>query len=354
MNKEGVAKSNHVRDFSLTFIQLISAMAVVTLHTNGCFWEFSATKRYWYSANIIECVCYFAVPVFFMITGITLLDYQDRYTTKEYLIKRTKKTVIPYIAWSFIGIVFLLYTGDLSYRAITPLWVINGLLTGDKIIGLYWFFIPLFCTYLCIPAFAAIEKKKKRAIAKYLLITGMLINVLPPFFIKLTDLQIQWNNNISIISGYLFWVWCGYYLYYYPPNKSQKTMIYCLSVIGLVAQIMGTYKLSIEAGSIQTLFKGYVNLPNIMYTTGVFIFLKDIAGTIAKCNRLRAVIVFLGKFTLPLYLMQWFWLKIFENLQVFDRYSLFYRLAVPYLILFLTVVITLCMKRTPGLRAIVP
>ena len=55
----------------LSFIQLISALAMVTLHTTGCFWEFSR-EPYWRSANLIECLCYFAVPVFFMLSGITL------------------------------------------------------------------------------------------------------------------------------------------------------------------------------------------------------------------------------------------------------------------------------------------
>lgn len=58
----------------LTILSVISAIAVVMLHTNGCFWRFSY-ERYWFTANIIESVMYFAVPVFFMISGATLLDY---------------------------------------------------------------------------------------------------------------------------------------------------------------------------------------------------------------------------------------------------------------------------------------
>ena len=69
------------KNFTLTFIQVICALAVVTLHTNGVFWSFSSTERYWFTANIVESVFYFAIPLFFMITGITLLDYQKRYST---------------------------------------------------------------------------------------------------------------------------------------------------------------------------------------------------------------------------------------------------------------------------------
>ena len=52
---------------------VIAAIAVVFLHTNGCFWEFSKS-RYWLTANFIEGVFIFAVPVFFMISSVTLMD----------------------------------------------------------------------------------------------------------------------------------------------------------------------------------------------------------------------------------------------------------------------------------------
>ena len=53
---------------------------------NGCFWQFSY-DRYWITANIIECICYFAVPIFFMISGATLLNYRKRYTTAVFFKK---------------------------------------------------------------------------------------------------------------------------------------------------------------------------------------------------------------------------------------------------------------------------
>ena len=91
----------------LSLMSIISAFAVVMLHTNGCFWSFS-TERYWVTANIIESVMYFAVPVFFMITGATLIDYRERYSTKQYVEKRIQKTVVPFLIWSVIGVVYLI------------------------------------------------------------------------------------------------------------------------------------------------------------------------------------------------------------------------------------------------------
>ena len=53
-------------------LSVLSAFAVVALHVNGEFWNFSY-GRYWITSNIIESLFYFAVPIFFMITGVTLV-----------------------------------------------------------------------------------------------------------------------------------------------------------------------------------------------------------------------------------------------------------------------------------------
>lgn len=209
MKTDVVSDNTRKKDLSLTFIQVVSALAVVTLHTNGCFWSFSATERYWFTANIIECLCYFAVPVFFMITGITLLDYQDRYTTKEYFKKRVEKTLLPYIAWSLIGVVFLLVTKRVTPDTVTVKWIVNGILSTRGIIEVYWFFQPLFCVYLSIPLFSAVDKTKKMNIAKYLLTLGLFVNIAIPFLNSVFHLGIEWPYQVTVVSGYLFWIWGG-------------------------------------------------------------------------------------------------------------------------------------------------
>ena len=99
-------KSNRIEYISLASV--LSAIAVVYLHANGCFWTFS-TSRYWFTANIIESVFYFAVPIFFMISGAMLIDFNKKYGLKEYFQKRIHKTVIPYIVWSLIGFAIELF-----------------------------------------------------------------------------------------------------------------------------------------------------------------------------------------------------------------------------------------------------
>lgn len=71
----------------ITLLGVVSAIAVVYLHANGCFWDFS-TDDYRFSANIIESVFFFGVSEFFMITGVTLIDYPKRYSTEDFFRRR--------------------------------------------------------------------------------------------------------------------------------------------------------------------------------------------------------------------------------------------------------------------------
>lgn len=342
------------KNFALTFIQVVCALAVVTLHTNGVFWSFSSTERYWFTANIVESVFYFAIPLFFMITGITLLDYQKRYSTLVYFKKRIEKTVLPYIAWSLIGIVFLIVTGKLSPETVTVKWIINGLLSTDRIVNLYWFFQPLFCVYLCIPLFAAVSDEKKKRVANYTIICGFIVNILIPFVKNVFHLEFPWPYSLSVASGYIFWVWVGYKIHNEPPTIKQKIFVYIFALFGLLLHIIGTYDLSIKAGSIQSLYKGYNNIPCVLYSIGVFVLLRDIADWIRKSEKAVKLINFLGEYTFPLYLIHWFILRIRANMIVLDTKSIIYRLIAPYIIFAIVIAITWCLRKIPFIRKIVP
>ena len=342
-----------MKDSSLTFIQIVSAIAVIFLHVNNCFWSFS-TDWYWMSANIIECVFYFAVPVFFMITGITLLDYQDRYSTKIYFQKRIEKTLVPYIAWSIIGAVFLYATNRMTAEQFTVKWLINGILSTGGIISIYWFFQPLFCVYLAVPLFASIDKKKKKRILEYLIIAGCICNVIIPFVNYVLELGFSWNYKIVVASEYLLYVCGGYYVYHYPPAKKAKILIYGLAIAGLMAHLIGTYLLSMTAGSIQYLYKGYNNLPCLLYTLGIFLLLYDAGKWLCKNQKLCAAINWLGKYTFSAYLMHWFLLVSLKNIIHVDERNLIYRLITPFVIFAVSVVITWVIRKIPVIKRIVP
>ena len=146
----------------IQILGVIACLAVVAMHVNGCFWQFSY-DRYWITANIIECICYFAVPIFFMISGATLLNYRKRYTTAVFFKKRFGKTLVPFLIWSVISAIWYYIVYHARPEGIRE--VVDGIL-NTRYVDIYWFFPALFSVYLCIPILSCIpEKYRKRILA---------------------------------------------------------------------------------------------------------------------------------------------------------------------------------------------
>lgn len=95
VRNKGIIMESNNRIQYISLASVISAISVVYLHTNSyCFWDFSVSRA-WMTSNIIESFFHFPVPIFFMISGAMLIDFNNRYDLKEYFLKRFNKTVIP-------------------------------------------------------------------------------------------------------------------------------------------------------------------------------------------------------------------------------------------------------------------
>ena len=64
-------------------LNIAACFGVISMHANGLTHSFSPTLS-WLQAFFVDCVFYWAVPAFFMLTGATLLDYRKRYETSEF------------------------------------------------------------------------------------------------------------------------------------------------------------------------------------------------------------------------------------------------------------------------------
>ena len=336
----------------ISFISVVSCFSVLALHTNGCFWIFSATAKYWKTANFIECFFYSAVPCFFMITGITLMDFYDKYTIKEYFVRRFKKTVIPFLAWNCIAIIAKFCNKRLTISDINLVYLYKGI-TRTEIIPIYWFFTQLFIIYLCLPLFAAVDKQKRKNVFTYLVVFGFLLNICVPLlkqFSKFSFLYMPYN--LPVVSCYLIYPLLGWLLHNCEIKNREKYIIYLTALIGFLVHWLGTYYFSLSAGKIVRTFKGYLNVPCIFYSIGIFVFLKDIGTKIMKFKVMTKMVNFISSYTFSIYLMQFIFLGFFPRF--INPYSMVYRLGIPFVIIPIIIFITWGMRQFPVIKRIVP
>lgn len=236
---------------------------------------------------------------------------------------------------------------DLNY-------IVNGLLSGNSIIGIYWFFPVLYCIYLSLPLFASVSNNKRKFIFIYLLCIGFIVNISIPFIKTVFGLGFSWNYNISVISNYLFFVIEGYILYNYPPKKSVCYILYILAATGLIMHIIGTEILSLKFGEINSTFKGYCNIPCVLYSTGIFLLLCKIGKILERNKWINKLIYFLGKYTFALYIMHWYVIELIINITHINTKWIVYRLCFPFIIFAIVIGITSALRKLPFVKYIVP
>ncbi len=339
--------------FYITVLNVLSALAVVGMHTNGCFWQFSR-ENWWVTANIIESVFYFAVPVFFMITGVTLLDYTKRCNTKTFFVRRFNKTVFPFIFWSLVALLFQIYFfKSVSWNVVSIGYTVDGVL-NTKFNSLYWFFPPLFGLYFSIPLFACLEESKKIVVLKYLAGSCFLLNCLIPFLLTVFKIKIRFPIVVVVGSGYLLYLILGYLFAKLDFSKKEKRIIYLLAFLGLLIHIFGTYFVSMEAGKVIQTYKGYINVPCILYSLGVFLFVKENANWLSESS-FRGKLEVLKDYTFAIYLLHWFVMQLLIRAFHIDTHSIMYRLGGVFLISFICMCITWVIRKIPGLgRKVLP
>ena len=335
----------------LNLAALASAVAVVYLHVNGCFWNYHPGAGYWKSANLIESLCYFAVPVFFMISGATLLDFFQRYSLRTYGKKRVIKTVLPYIIWSVFGLLFYrFYLGGFPVEHLDAAAVAELFLTGRSI-SIYWFFIPLFAAYLAIPLLAAVKEELRMRVFSYLAAVLFLTGTLIPFLLGVLGIPVNPDFfSLGMHTGYLMYLLLGYLLSHGKIPKNVRLLLYLLAAVGALLHICGTQILTIETGKISTVYKGYLNLPGVLYSTGVFLLFRY-AGTRAMRNRIcRSIVDWLRQYSFCIYLLHWYVLQVIARELKPDLQALSVRLVLPLLIVALVVAVSWLLRKIPLIR----
>lgn len=78
--------------FYIDILRILACLCVIYMQCNRIADPYTDTSVY-RQRMFVETIAYWAVPVFFMISGATLFDYRERYQTGAYFKKRFLKQV---------------------------------------------------------------------------------------------------------------------------------------------------------------------------------------------------------------------------------------------------------------------
>ena len=328
----------------LDILNIIACISVVFLH---CNWEvhYYSNNTSWYISMFVETVCYFAVPVFLMITGANLLEYRKRYDDKVYFKKRFFKVVIPYFIWSIIF--YIVYFKQINISDFTDKFL------NCNIEAIYWFFPLIIWIYLIIPILStSIENNKE----KYLYYFGFLIFISTSCISFIFTLLNKSTPNIFFFFcgniNYILYIILGYYLSKHDIPKKKKIIIYILAILCLMFRYTHTAYFSLQENELVKNSWGYLTILSVITSSAIFIFFKNIKYKFSEKN--IKIITKISGCSFGIYLLHILVRNKTTHLFNLNPANFMYKLIFPIGVYLISLLIVYILKKIPILKKIVP
>lgn len=333
-------------------LNVVACFSVIVLHFNGVSHFYSPTAM-WYEALAAECLFFWAVPIFLMLTGATLMRYRERYDTTAFFKKRLTRVFVPFLIWSVIALVWSIATGQMDPH-LGPRTLITLTLNTEPM-SVYWFFIPLFAIYLAMPVLSLLAKDENdRALWYGVVVTFVTVSLLPPLF-SLVGMTYNDGLRFPLFGGYLIFPVLGYLLAKTDFTKRQRIVIYLLGIGATVFRYAATIYLSSAQGSLNTLFWEYLGFPGVLLGVAVFVFAKQVRWErLFSTQRSQRTLAKVAGCSFGIYLIHMF--VFWHGLQIpgISWTQLAWRTIGPIVAYFLCLGVVYLVKKVPGLRVIFP
>lgn len=330
-------------------LNVAACISVIILHFNGLAHSYSNTMSY-FQALAAECLFFWAVPVFLMLTGATLMDYRKRYSSQVFFKKRLVRTVFPFIAWSLLALAWKVSTNQMD-SPVGPRSFVD-VIFNTKIIDVYWFFIPLFSIYLMIPILSLFIKRDNFNVLRYTVLIYFLINSVLPLCCELTGIPFNGNLTISIFSGYVIFPVLGYYFSNHEITPTNRIVLYVSSIILVVFRYL---VIAINEGASSSLVWSYLSPIGIVQGAAVFVFAKHFNWSKLFSNsKRRQFLAKLSSCSFGIYLIHMIVFYYGLVLTHLNGGSLAWRTIGPLVAYCVCLVIVLVGKKIPIIRRLFP
>ena len=223
-------------------LNILSCIAVVTLQTTLSVYTPKPTGA-WVWAVVLQSIAIFAVPIFFMISGMNLLGYRRRESTAQFMRKRCWKIGKALVLGSIVCyVVFCLFPysffGAEQYVGTGGMIDFCRRFMSNHINDVYWFLYSIIYLYVLTPILSLAVGNKR--CLQYMLALCGLVGVLVPLANRLgvnpmyTGTVFNWPLFSTVPLLYFL---AGYYLHtYWRPIRHQAAIAaaaYVAATIGM-------------------------------------------------------------------------------------------------------------------------
>ncbi len=336
-------------NLNFAFLTALACLMVVFFHTNNGFEAYSNTVS-WRINCAERCIVCSAIPIFFMLTGAKLLNYRERYGTREYVKKRLLRVGIPFLFWNLFAALFRrLAVGAWSFSSIRAF--IEQFLNSE-FQPRYWFFFPLFAVYAAIPVVSLLCRQRKY-LWYTVLVSFALTWVLRPLG---SMLSIHWNSYLMmpVSGGFLGYVLFGYLVSTEVWSRKKRMVLYALAAAGSLFAFFWTWQSSAAAGETAKLMVDYSSFPAALLGAAVFVLVRHLDFSRLACRpRLAKALLLTADASMGIWLTHTFCLVFLDKLTAIPDSGYVWRFAVPIVTFLLCLVGVRIVKHIPVLKRLV-
>lgn len=335
----------------IDFMNIYACFSVVCLHCSGNVFKYGLVdEKLFLLCLFIQTLAHASVPIFFMITGTTLLEYRNKYDTKIFLKKRFMKTGIPFIFWSFFYVLRPVWMDGAPFPRLSD---IRNALLNNQATNIFWFFYVQFAIYLSIPVFSLIAKVEHFRIVEYICLLSFLATAVYPV---VTRFLVPVSSQIipPFVTGFMGYVFGGWVIYHEKYSRKIRGLIYAIGVAGAFLMFFGTWFLSAKEGATDTFFMEYNSLACYPMSVAIMLLGKHIKWKKIYrliCSDLIAKIASAG---LGIYVLHLVLIILVEKVGVLANHTVYFTVIMPFVIYGISLGGVLFLQKIPVIRHVLP
>lgn len=337
------------------FLRVIASFFVVVIHVScvGLMY-YDVGSSVWLWSTAINSVCHWAVPAFFMISGMFLLDPQKKFDTKAFFKKNVVRIAAAALIFGFLyACLDRVLFGDFSLKsaAIVVYYTVFGK-AGYHL----WYLFALLVLYVFTPALRVFTTNASKKELDCALILWFV------FFIVFGQIDLLAEEIAGIeelmpfpqakLMGYAGYYLLGYRLKVYPFEKKTLAWI----CVGAAAALVVLPAATIYFGQVKETpevdaFIDQLGVGSCLIAAALF----SLASRMRIGERAGKVLRFVGSHTFGIYLWHVLFVTLFFHilsfrLDVLPPLALIGYSAAVYLCAF---AVTALMKLIPGLKKLI-
>lgn len=196
---------------------------MLIFHSTGAYYYSKANHEWWLIACVIRSGTAVCIPLFFMLSGMLLLDTEKGHEhIRTFFRKRFIKIAIPTLAWS---ILYMYYKKNINGQPFDIINSIKEIASGPAYFHL-WFMYSIIGLYIATPILRIYACHENRNNLKYFIFLWILIVGIFPIANDFFGVKV--GVQVAVTTG-----WSGYFIaghYFRDTIISKKQTMYAVII----------------------------------------------------------------------------------------------------------------------------